>query len=135
MGSGSRREVGIELKGKTYTVRELGLDEYGKIENFVKSKYARLYRESAAGLDPEKLEEQIMKTLKTAITPEELAAEMSATDCVAYVAYLSLRHNPGVTRDNISEIVDVDSIRQISAIIDSMGDDDENPPEAETESP
>jgi hypothetical protein len=142
MGSGARREIEIEISGKKYTVRELDLDAYGEIENFVKTKRARMYRESAAGMDPDRVDGKVMEIIKSNITPEELGEETSATDCVAFAAYLSMRHNPGITRENFGEVVGMDDIGRIGDIIDSMGEDgeaagedDENPPEAEAGSP
>lgn len=136
MGSGGRREIGIEIKGKEYTVREFDLDVYGDAENFVKAKYARLFRESAGKMSPKKVNEEVMKILRTSYTADELAEEMSATDCVVFVAYLAMRHNPGMTFEIFCKTVEMSDVATIGDIIDGMGDDDEvNPPEKEAESP
>lgn len=136
MGSAGRREIEIEIGDKTYTVRELDLNAYGEIENFVKTKHARLYRESAVGVDPDRVDKAVMKIIKTSYTPEELGEEMSATDCVVFVAYQGMKHNPGMTFAAFIETLDMSDIGRIGEIIDAMGDDDEvNPPETEMESP
>jgi hypothetical protein len=136
MGSAGRREIGIEIEGVTYTVRELDLHAYGLIENFLKTKRAKLYRESSVGMDPGTVNEMVMKIIKTDISAEELGAEATSIDCVVYTAYLSMKHNPGITRENFGEIVSMDDINRIGDIIDSMGEDDDvNPPEAVAENP
>jgi hypothetical protein len=136
MGSAGRREIGIVIKGKDYTIRELDLDGYGMLENFITTKHVRLYRESAIGVDPEKVEEAVMKIITKTFTAEELGAQTATSDCAKFVAFLCLRHNPGVTRENVGEIVTMDNIKEITTAIDAMGDDDEaNPPEKEQESP
>ena len=136
MGSAGRREIGIELNGKKYTIRELDLDAYGEIENFVKTKHVRLYRESARGVDPDKVEEMAIKIIKTSLSPEELGEQTSTIDCLLFSAYLGLKHNEGVTREKINEIVDMSNLDEVTNALEGMGEeDDENPPEAETESP
>ena len=129
----ARGKVEIELKGKKYTLLELDLDEYGEMENFIKSKYARLYRQSADDVEPEEREAMVIKILKTPYTPEELAQEMNAVDCVSYAAYLMLRHNSGVTRESVKALVDQSTISVIRTAIDSFGEDEESPPEATQE--
>ena len=118
----------IELKEKPYTLLELDLEELGEVENFVKSKYARLYRQSADGVDPVEREKAVRDILRTSYTAEELNKEMVAYDVLYYVVYLMLRHNPGVTRAGMSEIVDQSNIQLITTAMDSFGDEDENPP-------
>lgn len=136
MGSGARREIGIEIGGKTYTVRELDLDGYGEVENFVKTKRARLFRESAGNMPPKKVNEEVVKIIRTNITGKELGEESQAIDCGLFIAYLAMRHNQGITRENIAGIVGMETAQRVSDILDAMEDDDEvNPPEAETESP
>lgn len=134
MGSAGRREIGIEIGDKTYTVREFDLDAYGQLENFVKTKHARIYRESAVGVDPDRVDKAVMKIIKTSFTPEELGEEMEATDCVIFVAYQGMKHNPGMTFETFIETVDTSDISRIGDIMNAMGED-ENPPETEAESP
>jgi hypothetical protein len=136
MGSADRREIGIEIGDKTYTVRELDLDAYGAIENFIKTKYAKLFRESAGDMPTEEVNEEVMKIIKTSYTPEELGEEMDATDCVVFMAYQGMKHNEGMTYENFIGTVGMSDIGTIGDIINSMGEDEEvNPPEPETESP
>lgn len=129
--------VAIELKDKPYTVLELDLKELGDVENFVKSKYAKLYRQSVEGVTIEDREKRVMEILKTSYTPEDLNAEMTAYDVLYYVCYLVLRHNPGVTLESMSGLVDQSNIEIITTALESFspeGEDDENPPEEAEES-
>lgn len=132
MGSGNaeRGSVEIELQGRKYIVLEIDLKELGDIQNFIKAKYARLYRASAEGVDPKEREEQVREILKTKYTPEELNEEMSAYDVVHYVAYLSLRSNPEVTMESIDQIINQGNLDILTTAMSSFGEDDENPPEA-----
>lgn len=130
-GNITHREVEIELDGKTYTVRAFGLDDYGRIENFIKSKYAKLYRESAEGLDPEKVEQTVREILKEKYTPEELAEEQNAVDCLVYMAYLMMRHNKGITRDNFSEVATLSNLGIIRGAMDEVSVDAEDTEGAE----
>lgn len=137
-GNAERGKIDVELKGKTYTLLELDLQELGEMENFIKSKYARLYRQSADGVDPEEIEKRVMEILRTPIDPDLLSEEMSTYDCLYYAAYLMLQHNPDVTLDAMKDILDKGNIRIINTAIGSFGggEDDENPPVAtEAESP
>jgi hypothetical protein len=85
-GDTGRREQEIELNGKKYSVREFDLDELGEIENFIRSKHAKLYREASQGIDPAQIEHTVMKIVKTALSTDELAAEMTSGDCVMDMA-------------------------------------------------
>lgn len=130
--SAARREIEIELKGKTYTVRELDLAAYGEAENWVKSEHIRLYRENSVGVDPDKVEETVSKMIKSSYTPEELGAAVAAPSAAEFVAYLSLRHNPGITRETIGDIVDLDNIGFLNIVIQSLQEDEipvDPPPE------
>lgn len=140
--SAERREIEVELRGKNYTIRELDMKAYGDMENFIKSRNVRIYRENSEGVDPELVEASVMKILRSTYTPEELGDEMSTPGCLEYVAYLALRHNPGVTRESVSEIADIDNIQEITTALQGIGGDDdpkdeaqegdpENPPETE----
>ncbi len=133
----TRGKVDIELKGQPYTVLELDLEELGDVENFVKSKYAKLYRQSAEGVDPEVREKRVMEILRTSYTAEELNAEMIAYDVLYYVCYLVLRHNPGVTRESMGGLVDQSNIQIITTAMESFspeGEETENPPKEAEES-
>lgn len=138
----ARREVEIILKDKPYTVRELDIRAYGDCENFVKSNHIRLYRENSAGVDPDKVEDTVAKMIKSSYAPEELAAAMAAPSASEYVAYLSLRHNPGVTRESMADIVDMANIAEVNRIIAALQEDeadaegeeaDEDPTQADPE--
>lgn len=132
----TRGKVDIMLKGKSYTVLELDLKELGDVENFVKSKYAKLYRQSAEGVDPEQREKRVMEILKTSYTAEELNTEMTAYDVLYYVCYLVLRHNPGVMLESMSGLVDQSNIAVVTTAMESFspeGEEDGNPPEVAEE--
>lgn len=133
-GNAGRRELPVELKGKKVTVRELDLKAYGEIENFVKAKHARLFRLTAIGMKPKEINKEIMKIIKSSFTPEELANEMSASDCVFFMAYLAIRHNKGVTEENVGDILDISNLNDVTSLVDAMSDDKEsevNPPEGD----
>jgi hypothetical protein len=121
-----RGSVEIELKGKSYTLLALDLKEMGLIENFIKSKYARLYRDSAQGVDPKEREEQVIEILMKSYTPEELAVEMDAGDCLLYIVWLMLQDNEGVTYENITDIVDQNNIKIVTTAMKSFADDSED---------
>jgi hypothetical protein len=133
MGSGNaeRGSLEIELQGKMYTVLQLDLKELGDIENFIKSKYARLYRASSEGMKPKDREAGVRDILRTKYTTEEFNEEMSAYDVVHYVAFLSLRNNPGVTLESIDQIVNQGNLDVLTTAMNSFGEDDENPPPEE----
>ncbi len=133
-GNAERGKVEIELQGKKYIVLELDLRELGDIENFIKSKYARLYRASAEGMKPKEREAGVREILRTKYTPDELNEEMSAYDVVHYVAYLSLRSNPGVTLEGMDQIICQGNLDILTTAMNSFGDD-ENPPKVEEEIP
>lgn len=120
----------ITLNGKSYTIRELDLKAYGDAENYIRSNHIKLYRESAGETDPKLREEIVSKMIREPYSPEELGAAMAAPSASEYVAYLSLRHNVGVTRESMSTIVTMDNIGEVNAAISELqGDDeDENPP-------
>lgn len=143
MGKGTnaaRREMPVVLKGKKFTVRALDLDAYGEIENFIKAKNARLFRQSAVGMKPKEINIEVMKIIRSSFTPEELAEELKATDCSIFTAYLSIRHNPGITADNYGDVLDRDNISEVRGLLEAVsGDeaegDDVNPPKADKASP
>lgn len=124
----TRGKVEIELKGKPYNLLELDLKELGDLENFIKSKYAKLYRQSAEGVAPKEREKTVRDILRTKYTTAQLNKEMAAYDVLYYVIYLMLRHNPGVTRENLSNIVDQSNVQIVTTAMDSFGEDAENPP-------
>jgi len=135
-GNAERGKVVIELKGKNYTLLELDLEELGDVENFIKTKYAKLYRESAQGVEIKEREEGVRRILRMHSTPEELAEEMEASDCLLYIIYLMLKNNPGITYENITDIVDQSNIQIVNTAIKSFNDSEENddtvnPPEVE----
>lgn len=139
----NRREIEITLNGKPYTVRELDLKAYGDAENFIRSNHIKIYRESARDTDPKLREEIVSKMIREPYTPEELGAAMAAPSASEYVAYLSLRHNVGVTRESIASLVNMDNISEINSSIallqaddDQDGEDDAgNPPAVEQSVP
>lgn len=138
-GNAERGKVVLELKGKNYDLLELDLKELGEIENFIKSKYARLYRESAQGVDLKEREDRVIEILRKPYSAEELQKEMNAYDCVLYVAYLMLKGNPGVTFENITDIVDQSNIEIVSTAMNSFSDVEEgdtaNPTEKQQAEP
>lgn len=130
----TRREIELTLNGKPYTVRELDLKAYGDAENFIRSNHIKLYRESATETDPKLREEIVSKMIREPYTPEELGAAMAAPSASEYVAYLSLRHNAGVTREGMSAIITLDNIGEVNTAISELQGDDEDvnpPPEAQ----
>lgn len=134
----TRGRVEITLKDKAYTLLELDLEELGDTENFVKSKYAKLYRQSAEGVDPEQVEKRVLEILKTAYTTDELNKEMTAYDVLYYVIYLMLKHNPGVTRESMGGLVDKSNIGMLVTAMESFQseeEDSENPPPQAEASP
>lgn len=136
-GSTERRSVTIEIHGKPCVVRELTIADHGEIENFIKSKYVRLYRESAGAIDPDELHKRIMEILKTDISVDEMKEQMDATDVQMFTAYLAISSNPDVTLETYRDFLDADVITLISVAVGGMSDDEEdsvNPPKAEAES-
>lgn len=134
----TRGKVEITLKDKAYTLLELDLEELGDVENFVKSKYAKLYRQSAEGVDPEQVEKRVLEILMTSYTTDELNKEMTAYDVLYYVVYLMLKHNPGVTRESMGGIVDQSNIGLLNTAMESFQseeEDSENPPPQAEASP
>lgn len=131
----TRGKVEVTLKDKAYTLLELDLEELGDVENFVKSKYAKLYRQSAEGVDPEQVEKRVLEILKTSYTTDELNKEMTAYDVLYYVVYLMLKHNPGITRESMGGIVDQSNIGLLVTAMESFQSEEEeseNPlPQAE----
>lgn len=130
-GSAARREVEVQLRGKTFVVKELTLANYGEIENFIKSKYTRLYRESSAGFDPDETHKRIMEILKTDISTEELTDQMDATDVGMFVAYLAIRDNAGIELENYQEQLDTDEVNIIAEAVNGLASDDESTPDVE----
>ncbi len=122
----ARRSVEIELGGKKYTVRELELDDIGEIENMIRSRNARLYRDISGDLDPELREQGVMKLLKSVVTEEEYSAEMTSGDCIMYAAYLMMRHNPGVTREAMPRIVSRKNLHVVKTAMQSAEGDEGN---------
>lgn len=134
----TRGKVEITLKDKAYTLLELDLEELGDVENFVKSKYAKLYRQSAEGVDPEQVEKRVLEILKTSYTTDELNKEMTAYDVLYYTIYLMLKHNPGVTRESMGGLVDKSNVGMIVTAMESFQseeEDSENPPPQAEASP
>jgi hypothetical protein len=135
-GNAERGSVEIELKGKKYTVLELSLKDLADIENFVKAKYARLYRESAVGLKQKDIEKAVKEILRTRYDPKELGEEMDAFDVQHYMIYVALRSNPGITIDGLDDIVSNDGAVLVVNALDSFtetdaGEDEGNPPGTE----
>lgn len=128
-GSAARREVTVTIRDKNYTVKELTLGNYGEIENFIKSKYVRLYRESAVGLDPDEIHKRVMEILRTDVDPDELTDQMDATDTKLFVAYLAVRDNTEITLENYQELLDTDEVNIIAEAVNGLGSDEENAPD------
>lgn len=136
-GSTERRWVEIELHGKSCIVKELTIGDQGEIENFIKSKYMRLYRESAAGIDSDEVHKRVVEILKTDISVDEMREQMDSVDVQLFTAYLAISSNPSITRDNYQELLDLDAINAVAEAVNGMADDvedDVNPPEAEAAS-
>lgn len=127
-----RGSVEIELMGKKYTVLELCLKDLADIENFVKTKYARLYRETAVGLKQKDIEKSVKEILKTRYTPEEIGEEMESYDVQHYMVYVALRHNPGVTLEALDDIIGKEGALLVVNVLNSftdVGEDEKNPPQ------
>lgn len=134
-GNAERGKVEVELKGKKYTLLELDLKELGELENFIRSKYAKLYRDSADGVKPSEREKRVLEILRTTYSADDLNVEMQAYDALYYVAYLMIRNNAGVTMDSLENIIDQGNFHVITTAMDSFSGDTENPPEPTAESP
>jgi len=132
-GNTERRTVDIPILGGTYTVKELTLGAQGEIENFIRSKYMRLYRESAIGMDPDEIHKRVMEILRADISIEELKDQMDTADCQLFVAYIAIRDNPDITLQNYQDILDADAVVAISDAVGGMSDDDVNPTQATPE--
>lgn len=135
----ARREMPIKINGRKLTVREIDLDAYGRIENFIKAKYARLFRESAVGMKLKDINKEVMNIIRSSFTTEELQQEMNMPDCIFFVAYLAMEHNPGITLENVGDLLDLSNIGKVSELVNAMAvdeaDDDVNPPKATQASP
>lgn len=132
-GNAERKEIEITLNGKRYTIRGLDLKAYGDAENFIRSNHIKAYRDSAKGVDPALVEQTVTTMVRAAYSPEELGECMAAPSMSEYVAYLSLRHNPGVTRASIGKIVDLSNVAKVNGIISALQRGDEAGAEGEDE--
>lgn len=136
-GDAARKSVDVVLRGDNYTVRELTLDDYGEIENFLRTKYVRLYREFSSGIDPDELHKRTMEILRRDISVEELQEQMDSTDVSLFAAYLTIRDNPGMTFDKARELLDTDTITIVSEAVDGLsgGEEEADPPAADQDDP
>lgn len=130
-GSAARREVTVSIRDKNYTVKEITLGNYGEVENFIKSKYVRLYRESAAGSDPDETHKRIMEILRTDVDSDELTDQMDATDVKLFVAYLAVRDNADITLANYEDMLDTDEVNIIAEAVNGLASDEETAPDEE----
>lgn len=133
-GNTARRTTVVNISGTDYTVKELLLDHYGEIEDFVKTKYVKLYRESAVGLDPDEIHKRVMEILKSDVGIEELKEQMKSAPVQLFTAYIAIRDNPGITLEICKDLLDSEAVDRISEAVNALGDDgDENPPQGDQE--
>lgn len=130
-GSAARREVTVTIRDKNYTVKELTLGNYGEVENFIKSKYVRLYRGSALDLDPDEIHKRVMEILRTDVDSDELMDQFDATDTKVFIAYLAVRDNTEITLENYQELLDTDEVNIIAEAVNGLASDEENAPDEE----
>jgi len=131
-GNASRNVVEAELRGKKYTFLEPGLDELSLFESHIKSKRLEMYLVAAKSVPSDEKQEMVQQILKTSLDEDTIAAELSTIEGVRYMLYLCLRKNEDVELDNMSDIIDLSNLSEATAILDGIGAEDVNPPQAET---
>lgn len=127
------QEFEVILKGETVTIRELNLEMEGRLEHYVRSRNAQMYRDISGDLDEELREAGVRKILQTPLSQEEFAGEMTSGDCVIKYAYEILKHNPGMTEERAKYLVDKKTLHIVTTAIKAAQDDPENPPTPDPE--
>ncbi len=131
----------IVLKGKTYKVGELTIGALAKFENHVraqkkeerKSIFADII-ESAKETYPDGVPIEVFKeasaTLSVKPSSDDIMAEANGSEGASYLLWLMLSvYQPSITLEEAGNLVSVDKIGEILAVMGLEGDTDSgNPP-------
>jgi len=122
-----RKHTTIKLGGKDFVFSELSISDFAQFQAKIvkeqeKTRDKRRERliaeaEKIGGIDPLKILEQLDKP----ITDEDIEAEMDTVEGMGYLIYLSLKYSlPGITEEQVGEIVGISNLEEITAAIVPM---------------
>ena len=131
-GNASRNIIEITLKGKKYNFLEPGLDELALLESHIKSKRLEMYMDIAKNVPSDEKQEMIQTILQAPLESDTVDTALKTLDGVRYMLYLCLRKNEGVELENMSALIDLSNLSEVSAILGGIGAEEVNPPQAET---
>jgi len=125
--------VTVTIRGEDYKIRPLTVRDLAEFESYVRSKRIKaLIGDGAAeGLLPEERTRLVRDLASTPPSTEEVSAEMSTLGGVAFLLWRMLRKDrPGLTLVEASELVGMDNLQEVSAVIEAVSGTDEGNPTA-----
>lgn len=113
--------ISVEIKGKTYDLAILNLKDLAEFEGYIRSQRLKQFLSASNGLDPLEKRGMVTSILQMAISEDEVVAEMGSISGACFLLYRALRHNPGIELDNMGDLVDLQNLPEITAILQAIG--------------
>ena len=136
-----RRTVQLDIKGKSYTMTEFSARDLADFEKHVMEEKVRQFRELSEGMDESIRLKTMSEMIKTGLPDMEILDHMTTMSGSVFLLHRSLSYNhPGLTIEDMGELLDMSNLPEISLMIQSMGageseeSDPPTPPMAENAS-
>lgn len=123
--------VTITLKGKKYKASPLTIGDLAEFESSIKSERLKVFMEGTAEkLLPEERTKIITDLCSQGIEEAEVVRQMTTLNGARYLLWRSLsKHDKKLTLDDVSNLVSMDNLLEITTIVQSLGGTEaENPP-------
>ena len=125
----------IEIRGKTFKVSPLTIDDLAALEQWVRQERLVTFMRASkqVSIDPATYSRTMIGLTSMPISADEVSAETSTIRGTRFILWRMLqRHQPQIKLERLGDLVDVNNLDEISAIISAIGGLE---PEEETPNP
>ena len=134
LANAAGKGVTLTIRGEEYVVSPITLGDLADFESHVRSKQIKDFLASAGELSSEERKDVLTELVSRTIDQEKVSAEMTTLDGVRFLLWKALsRKRPKLTINDVSKLVDVQNLDEISAVVQALGGGVENPPEDQVE--
>lgn len=114
--------IEVELKGKTYKLKPVGLIDFGDFAQYIKGQKLKL----VDNIKDKKLQLKMIDKIMNETV--DIDKEYPTINGVCYLAWKAIQKcQPEITLNDMNQIIDLDNFEKISVILDNLGRPIKNP--------
>ncbi|KKN89729.1 hypothetical protein LCGC14_0235750 [marine sediment metagenome] len=133
LANAAGKGVTLTIKGKEYEFSPITLGDLADFEKHIRSEKLNIFMLEAKDLPVAERKEIIIELCRQGLDPLAVEQHMNSLDGVRFLLWKSLsKKHPDLTLDGVSELVDMQNLEEVSAVVQSIGAGDAvNPPDEE----